>query len=139
MNSTGEPARPLLLTKAFLPMLKETRGQVVFVNSDGGTHRGRRHGLYAASKHALGSIAGSIRDHVNPYGIRVSAFFRDGRPTMQEAVHRFEGRSYEAAELVQAAMSPNMIVGALTLSRTAEVTDVMVRPMKKPAHGRQCG
>ena len=128
---------PFLLTKAFLPMLKETRGQVVFVNSTAGLTAGADNGLYAASKHALRSIAGSIRDHVNPYGIRVVSIFPGRTATaMQEAVHRFEGRSYEAAELVQAGDVAELIVGALTLSRTAEVTDVMVRPMKKPVHGR---
>lgn len=131
---------PFLLTKAFLPMLKETRGQVVFVNSTAGLAASADNGLYAASKHALRSIAGSIRDHVNPYGIRVVSVFPGRTATaMQEAVHRLEGRNYEAAELVQAGDVAELIVGALTLSRTAEVTDVMVRPMKKPAHGRRCG
>ncbi len=128
---------PFLLTKAFLPMLKKTRGQVVFVNSTAGLSAGANNGLYAASKHALRSIASSIRDHVNPYGIRVVSVF-PGRTatTMQEAVHRFEGRRYEAAELVQADDVAELIVGALAIPRTAEVTDVMVRPMKKPARWR---
>jgi short-subunit dehydrogenase len=119
---------PFLLTKAFLPMLKETRGQVVFVNSTAGLAAGPDNGLYAATKHALRSIAGSIRDHVNPYGIRVISVF-PGRTatTMQEAVHRFEGRRYEAEGVAQ------LIVDALALPRTAEVTDVIVRPMRKPA------
>ena len=131
---------PFLLTKAFLPMLKETRGQVVFVNSTAGLSAGADNGLYAASKHALRSIAGSIRDHVNPYGIRVVSVFPGRTATaMQEAVHRFEGRSYAAAELVQAGDVAELIVSALALPRTAEVTDVVVRPMKKPAHQRRCG
>jgi len=128
---------PFLVTKAFLPMLKETRGQIVFVNSAAGVSAGADNGLYAASKHALRSIAGSIRDHVNPYGIRVvSAFPGRTATAMQEAVHRFEGRRYAAAELVQADDVAELIVGALTLSRTAEVTEVMVRPMKKPSPAR---
>ena len=128
---------PFLVTKAFLPMLKETRGQIVFVNSAAGVSAGADNGLYAASKHALRSLAGSIRDHVNPYGIRVVSVFPGRTATaMQEAVHRFEGRRYAAAELVQADDVADLIVGALTLSRTAEVTEVMVRPMKKPSPAR---
>jgi NADP-dependent 3-hydroxy acid dehydrogenase YdfG len=125
---------PFLLTKAFLPMLKETRGQVVFINSTAALSAGTDNSLYAATKHALRSIASSIRDHVNPYGIRVISVF-PGRTatTMQEAVHRFEGRRYEATELVQARDVAELIVDALVLPRTAEVTDVVVRPMKKPA------
>jgi short-subunit dehydrogenase len=126
---------PFLLTKALLPILKDTRGQVVFVNSTAGLVAGAENGLYAATKHALRSITGSLRDHVNSYGIRVISVF-PGRTatTMQQAVHRFEGRHYEAAELVQSRDVAELIVAALTLSRTAEVTDVVVRPMKKPGH-----
>ena len=131
---------PFLLTKAFLPMLKQTRGQIVFVNSTAGLSADANNGLYAASKHALRSIAESIRDHVNPYGVRVLSIFPGRTATaMQELVHRFEGRSYAAAELVQASDVAELIVGALTLSRTAEVTDIMVRPMNKPAQGRRRG
>jgi NADP-dependent 3-hydroxy acid dehydrogenase YdfG len=125
---------PFLLTKAFLPMLKESRGQVVFINSTAALSAGADNGLYAATKHALRSITGSIRDHVNPYGIRVVSVFPGRTATpMQETVHRFEGRRYDEAALVQAADVAELVVAALTLPRTAEVTDVLVRPMKKPA------
>ena len=124
---------PFLLTKALLPILKETHGQVVFVNSTAGLVAGAENGLYAATKHALRSITGSIRDHVNSYGIRVISVFPGQTATsMQQAIHRLEGRSYEAAELVQTGDVAELIVGALALSRTAEVTDIVVRPMKKP-------
>ena len=124
---------PFLLTKALLPMLKETRGQVVFVNSSAGLVAGADNTLYAACKHALRSVAGSIRDHVNPYGIRVISVFPGRTATaMQETLHQFEGRRYQAAELVQPDDIAELILGALIMSRTAEVTDVMVRPMKKP-------
>jgi short-subunit dehydrogenase len=87
---------PFLLTKAFLPMLKESRGQVVFINSTAALSAGADNGLYAATKHALRSITGSIRDHVNPYGIRVVSVFPGRTATpMQETVHRFEGRRYD--------------------------------------------
>ena len=128
---------PFLLTKALLPILKETHGQVVFVNSTAGLVAGAENGLYAATKHALHSITGSIRNHVNSYGIRVISVFPGRTATsMQQAIHRLEGRSYEAAELVQTGDVAELIVGALALSRTAEVTDIVVRPMKKPGHAR---
>lgn len=124
---------PFLLTKAFLPMLRETRGQLVFVNSTAGLVAGVDNGLYAATKHALRSITSSIRDHVNPHGIRVISVFAGRTATaMQEAVYRFERRPYEPAKLVQAADVGELIVGALVLPRTAEVTDIVVRPMIKP-------
>jgi NADP-dependent 3-hydroxy acid dehydrogenase YdfG len=128
---------PFLLTKACLPLLKESRGQVVFVNSTAGLVAGADNGLYAATKHALRSLAGSLRDHVNSYGVRVLSVYpgRTASP-MQQRVHEFERRPYDAAVLLQPDDVAAMIVAALALPRTAEVTDVMVRPMGKPSPGR---
>ena len=124
---------PFLLTKAFLPMLKESRGQVVFVNSTAALSAGADNGLYAATKHALRSLTNSIRDYVNPYGIRVASVFPGRTATpMQESVHRFEGRRYDEAGLVQASDVAELVVAALALPRTAEVTEIVLRPMKKP-------
>lgn len=123
---------PFLLTKAFLPMLKASRGQLVFVNSTAGLAAGADNGLYAATKSALRSLSGSIRDHVNPLGIRVLSVYPGRMATpMQEAVHRFDGHPYEPESLLQPGDVANAIVAALDLPRTAEVTDIMLRPMKK--------
>jgi NADP-dependent 3-hydroxy acid dehydrogenase YdfG len=128
---------PFLLTKALLPELKQANGQVVFVNSSAGLVAGADNGVYAATKHALRSLAGSLRDHVNQYGVRVLSIYPGRTATpMQELVHRFEGRPYEAAVLLQPADVADMIVAALGLPRTAEVTDVMVRPMRKLSSAR---
>jgi NADP-dependent 3-hydroxy acid dehydrogenase YdfG len=125
---------PFLLTKAFLPRLKESSGQVVFVNSSAGLVAGADNGVYAATKHGLRSLAGSLRDHVNQYGIRVLSVYPGRTATpMQELVHRFEGRPYEVAHLLQPGDVADVVIAALSLPRTAEVTDLMVRPMKKPS------
>lgn len=130
---------PVLLTKAFLPLLKESNGEIVFVNSSAGLAARAENGLYGATKHALRSIADSIRDHVNPYGIRVISVFPGRTDTpMQEAVLRFEGRDHVSAELLQPSDVAEMIVAALHLPRTAEVTEVMLRPMRK-SPGRSGG
>jgi NADP-dependent 3-hydroxy acid dehydrogenase YdfG len=128
---------PFLLTKAFLPLLKESQGQVVFVNSSAGLVAGAENGVYAATKQALRSLAGSLRDHVNRYGIRVLSVYPGRTATaMQQRVHAFEGRRYDGAELLQPGDVAELIAAALVLPRSAEVTDVMVRPMKKPSVGR---
>jgi short-subunit dehydrogenase len=128
---------PFLLTKALLPMLKESGGQVVFVNSTAGLAAGADNGLYAATKSALRSLSGSIRDHVNRFGIRVMSVYPGRMATpMQEAVHRFEGHPYEPGALLQPSDVADAIVAALDLPRSAEVTDIMLRPMKKPFSGR---
>ena len=125
---------PYLLTKALLPLLKESRGQVVFVNSTAVLAPGADNGLYAATKSALRSLTGSIRDHVNQFGIRVLSVFPGRTATpMQEAIYRFEGRQYQPAHLVQPTDVAECIVGALALPSTAEVTDILLRPMRKPS------
>jgi NAD(P)-dependent dehydrogenase (short-subunit alcohol dehydrogenase family) len=125
---------PFLLTKALLPLLKQSRGQIVFVNSTAGLAGGVDNALYAATKHGLRSLAGSIRDHVNPHGIRVMSVFPGRTATpMQEAVYRFEGRRYQPEGLMQPADVAETLLAALALPRSAEVTDVMVRPMSKPS------
>jgi short-subunit dehydrogenase len=106
---------------------------VVFVNSTAGLAAGADNALYAATKHALRSLAGSIRDQVNQSGIRVLSVFPGRTATpMQEAVVRFENRTYRPEELLQPEDVAEMVVAALMLPRTAEVVDVVMRPMTKP-------
>jgi NADP-dependent 3-hydroxy acid dehydrogenase YdfG len=49
---------------------------------------------------------------------------------MQEAVHRAESKPYRSELLLQPADVAQAIVNALALPRTAEVTEVFVRPMQ---------
>jgi NADP-dependent 3-hydroxy acid dehydrogenase YdfG len=51
---------------------------------------------------------------------------------MQAAVHRREGREYHPERLIQPDDVAAVVVGALQLPRTAEVTDIHLRPMLKP-------
>ena len=63
---------PYLLTKSLLPMIKDSGGQIVFINSSLGVNAKRPEvGQYAATQHALKAIADSLREEVNPDGIRV--------------------------------------------------------------------
>ncbi len=119
---------PLELTRGLLPALRQRQGQVVFVNSSVAARRGV--GLYAATKHALRAVADSLRDEVNRDGVRVLSVY-PGRTAsaMQEAIFRAEGRAYDPARLLRAEDVAQSIVGALSLARTAEVTDIHLRPM----------
>jgi NADP-dependent 3-hydroxy acid dehydrogenase YdfG len=120
---------PLELTRGLLPLLRRRQGQIVFVNSSVTGRRGV--GLYAASKHALRAVADSLRDEVNGDGVRVLSVY-PGRTasSMQQAVHRAEGRAYEPGRLVQPADVAQAVLAALALERSAEVTDLHLRPMR---------
>ena len=124
---------PYLLTQLLLPMLRIHHGQVVFVNSSAGRIASANASQYAASKHALRAIADSLRQEVNPHGIRVLSVY-PGRTatTMQAAIHAMEGRNYEPGDLMQPEDVAAVVVNALTLPRSAEVTDIHVRSFLKP-------
>ena len=124
---------PYLLTQRMLPLLAAARGQVVFINSSL-AHAAKRPniGQYGATKHALKAIADSLREEVNPKGIRVlSAYLGRTATPMQEALCRHEGHVYRPEILLQCEDVASVIVHALSLPATAEVTDVAIRPMIK--------
>jgi NAD(P)-dependent dehydrogenase (short-subunit alcohol dehydrogenase family) len=122
---------PYLLTQALLPSLISRRGQVLFVNSSTGFHLPRAGWVgYAASKHALRALADGLRDEVNKKGVRVITVYPGRTATpMQEEVHRYEGRPYDAERFLQPEDVAAAAVNALSLPRTAEVTDLHIRPM----------
>jgi short-subunit dehydrogenase len=123
---------PFLLTQGLVPSLVTRRGQVVFVNSSAGFHPARAGWVgYSASKHALRALADGLRDEVNPQGVRVLTVFPGRTATpMQEEVHRYEGKPYDPARFLQPADVAATVVSALALPRSAEVTDLHVRPMQ---------
>ena len=114
-------------------MLRSCRGQIVFVNSSAGFLASANLSQYAATKHALRAIADSLRQEVNVDGIRVLSIYpgRTASP-MQAAVHAMEGKVYDPDRLVQPEDISALVITALSLPRTAEVTDIHVRPFLKP-------
>jgi short-subunit dehydrogenase len=123
---------PYLLTQLLLPLLRRRRGQIVFVNSTVGLQARAGVGAYAASKHALRAFADALRDEVNPDGVRVLSVYPGRTATpQQEAIHAEEGKPYRPEGLLQPEDVAAAIVHALAMDRTAEVTDLRVRPMQK--------
>ena len=124
---------PYALTQALLPMLRPRQGQIVFINSSAGLHAAANLSQYAATKHALKAIADSLRAEVNAEGLRVLSVYpgRTASP-MQAAVHKMEGRAYHPERLMQPADVAAVVLNALSLPRSAEVTDIHLRPLMKP-------
>jgi NADP-dependent 3-hydroxy acid dehydrogenase YdfG len=116
---------PYALTQALLPMLKKRRGQM---NARANV------GQYAASKNALKAIADCLREEVNVGRLRVLTVYPGRTATpMQAAVHRMEGKTYYPDQLIQPEDVAAVVVNALGLPRTAELTEVYIRPLIKPA------
>ena len=119
---------PFLLTRATLPLLRKAQGEIVFMNSS--VVFGARAGVagYSAMKHALRAMADSLRAEVNVAGIRVLTVYlgRVATPTQQE-ISRREERPYVAAQILQPEDVATIVLAALGLPRTAEVTDLHIR------------
>lgn len=124
---------PYLLTQRLLPLLTLARGQIVFINSSLALAAKRPEvGQYAATRHALKAIADSLREEVNPKGIRVlSAYLGRTATPMQEGLSRREGKVYCPETLLQPEHVASVVVQALMLSSAAELTDISIRPMRK--------
>lgn len=120
---------PYLLTQLLLGRLLRAKGQLVFLNSGAGLSAKAQWSQYAATKHALKAIADALRDELKGSGVRVMSVYpgRTASP-MQARVHEQEGRPYDPTKFVQSEDVAAMIVAALELPRTAEVTDLSVRP-----------
>ncbi|MFL6646974.1 MAG: SDR family oxidoreductase [Sulfurifustaceae bacterium] len=124
---------PLLLTQVLLPLLRATRGQIVFVNSSLALRTKERAGAYAASKHALKALADTLRMEVNAAGVRVLSVFPGNTATpMQARICRSLGQTYRPEQMLQPDDIAVAVRDALALPPTAELTDLHIRPARKP-------
>jgi NADP-dependent 3-hydroxy acid dehydrogenase YdfG len=123
---------PFQLTQLLLPALTSSQGQVVFMNSSVGLKSRAGISQYAATKHALKAVADSLRDECNASGVRVCSLYLGATATpMQAAISAKQVREYRPQSLLQPDDVASLITSVLSLPRTAEVTDIMVRPMVK--------
>lgn len=123
---------PMYLTQLLLDGLVGTQGQIVFINSTQGLTPSPRVGLFAATQHAFKAMADTLRDEVNPLGVRVLTVHVGRTATArQERIFAQEGRNYAPDRLLQPEDVATMVVAALKLPRTAEVTNLTIRPMLK--------
>jgi NADP-dependent 3-hydroxy acid dehydrogenase YdfG len=122
---------PLLLTRAAQPALEAAGGLVVFVNSSQGISAGRHAAAYAASKHALRAIADSVRLELGPRGVRVTSIYPGRTDTpMRRALLAAEGRAPDPDRLLRPQDVAAMIIAAASLPKSAEVTDIALRPLR---------
>lgn len=120
---------PAELTRLMLPMLRVSRGQVLFVNSGAGLRANADWAAYAASKHGLKALADALRAEEAEHGVRVTSVFPGRTATgMQERVHRQEGAEYDPERFIDPESVATTIITALDLPRDAQITDLSVRP-----------
>jgi len=124
---------PFLLTKLLLPAIKKRKGQIVFLNSSIAQQKAQANlSIYSGSKYALRAIADSLREEVNASEVRVLSVYPGRTATaMQENIFKLENREYRKDQLLQPEDVAQSVIDALALRRTAEVTDILIRPFKK--------
>jgi NADP-dependent 3-hydroxy acid dehydrogenase YdfG len=123
---------PFLLTQLLLPQLTHSRGQIIFINSSAAIAPNTALAGYSSAKAALKLIADCLRLEVNSSGVRVMSVYPGKTASvMQQRAHATAGKPYDAASLMQPQDVAQMVLSALALPKTAEMTDLHIRPMKK--------
>ncbi len=117
------------LTQALLPLLARAEGDVVFVNSSIVHSPGAGTGHFKATQHALQALADSLRAEINGKGVRVLTVYPGRTATpRQKDIFALEDRDYDPGQLLQADDIAEILLSCLSLSETAEVTELRIRP-----------
>jgi NADP-dependent 3-hydroxy acid dehydrogenase YdfG len=123
---------PYLLTQQLLPLIKTSQGQIVFINSSVCQNAKAGIGQYTATKQALKAIADCLRAEVNINGVRVVSFYVGQTATpMQATLSDIAGTIYQAERMLQPQDIADTVLHTISLSPTAEITDVYIRPFIK--------
>lgn len=121
-----------LLIQKMLPALRQCRGQIVIINSSAGLSARPNLSQYSATKHALKAITDALRGEVNQFGIRVLGVYSGRTATpMMETMYKQDAKAYQPEFLLQPEDIASVVLNALMLPRTAEVTDINIRAMMK--------
>lgn len=125
---------PYILTQLLLPLLREASGQIIVVNSSiTRAHNTAGRGTYAATQHAVHAMTNALRDEVNEFGVRVTTILPGTTATQRQMdLHAISGRRYDPDRMLQPEDVAEAVLFALTMGRTAEITDLYLRPMLKP-------
>ena len=123
---------PYIITSKLMSNLKDTSGQVLFINSGAGQKAKAGWSAYAASKHGLKALADSLRDEVGHLGIRVTSIFPGRTATpMQIRVREIEQKDYVAESYVRPDDVALVVLQILNLQLPSSVDDVSIRPYAK--------
>ncbi|WP_201614395.1 SDR family oxidoreductase [Gulosibacter hominis] len=120
---------PAALTRLALPLLRASKGTVVFIGSGVSIRPARQMSVYVATKHALKGMADSLRLEVEPDAIRVATILPGQVATpMQVELQDGIGGNYTPDRYIQ----PSSVAGAVRFAVDApaevQITDLMVRP-----------
>ena len=120
---------PAELTRLALPKLRDSRGQIIFINSGSGTRALAGHTVYSASKFALHALAEALRNEEREQGVRVATVYPGPTDTpMNRSPHTDDPLARSSPQSVASAV--RLIVDT---GEDSQVTEVVVRPRHDPA------
>lgn len=117
------------LIRMTLPLLRQSRGQVVAINSGAGFHSGVESGAYAASKFALRALTDALREEERGL-VRVSSVHPGRVDTdMQVELQTAAGRAYRAEDHLRPYSIARVVRTVLDAPEDGTVEVVSVRPV----------
>ncbi len=117
------------LTRLVLPLLRESRGTVIFIGSGASTMAAPGNVVYAASKHALKAIADTLRIDEVSTGVRVSTI--SPGPTDTELLRRAyakRGKTYEQERYIRPESVAQTVRFVVDSPPDVHLSDIAVRP-----------
>ncbi|MGN0128622.1 SDR family oxidoreductase [Glutamicibacter soli] len=124
---------PVELTRAMLPALRRARGHVFMINSGLGHRTIAGSGAYSASKFAMKAFADALRIEEASNGIKVTSI-HPGRVStpMQEQLHSWEEKTYDAENWVRPEQVAEALMTALSLGDRANLDSIDINPSPQP-------
>ena len=127
--------------KAFLPaLIASGNGHIVIMGSTAGRVVYENGGSYAAAKHALAAVAGTLRLELNGLPVRISEIAPGMVKTDEFAVTRFGGDKEKAAKVYQGVEKPltaediaDIVKWTVTLPAHVNIDLLVVRPLAQAA------
>jgi NADP-dependent 3-hydroxy acid dehydrogenase YdfG len=123
---------PAELTRLCLPLLRESRGTVIFIGSGASTRPVPGSAVYPATKHALKAYADVLRLDESRNGVRVATVAPGPTATaMYEKSQAEAGRPYEPERLIDPTSVARAVRFVLDATDDVHLTDVAVRPREE--------
>lgn len=123
---------PAVLTAGVLPLIRQSRGTVVFIGSGASTRPVPGSALYCASKHALKAVADVLRIDEEPNFVRV-ATVAPGQTDTAMLQAMVGDTAYRPELYIQPAAVAQAVRYVVDASEDVQITDVAVRPRREIA------
>lgn len=123
---------PAMLTKHTLPLVRASRGSVVFIGSGASTRPVPGSALYAASKHALQAVADVLRIDEEPHFVRV-ATVAPGQTDTAMLRGMTAAEKYRPELYIQPSSVAQAVRYVVDAPADVQITDVAVRPRREIA------